>query len=75
MGDNAHPNVLKVINNERKHLTYHETTDCISEQIVSVITQVCKDSKLWIHTNLGRPSFSFIYSFKFTCFCILDIWT
>ena len=49
--------------------------DCIAEQIVSVITQVCKELKLWIHPNLRRPSFSFIYSFKFTYFCIVDIWT
>ena len=41
---------------------------CIAEQIVSVITQVCKGSKLRIDPNLRRPSFSFTYSFKFTYF-------
>ena len=34
--------VLKVINNERKILTHHEIIDLIAEQIVFVITQVCK---------------------------------
>ena len=43
--------ILKVINNERKRLTYHEIIDDIAEQIVFVITQVCKESKLWIHWN------------------------
>ena len=33
--------VLKLINVERKMLTYHEITDRISEQIVSV----CKESE------------------------------
>ena len=47
--------VLKVINNERKILTHHEIIDRIAEQIVLVITQV----KLWIHSNLWRPSLSF----------------
>ena len=47
--------VLKVITNEIKILTDH---DSMAEQIQSVITQVCKESKLWIHPNLRRPSFS-----------------
>ena len=47
--------VLKVITNERKILTDH---DSMVEQIQSVITQVCKESKLWIHPNFRRPSFS-----------------
>ena len=51
--------VLKVINNERKILTHHEITDCIAERIESVIPQVYKESKLWIHPNLRQPSFSF----------------
>ena len=33
---------LKVINNERKILTHHEIIDRIAEQIVSMITQLCK---------------------------------
>ena len=33
------------------------------------------ESKLWIHPNLRRPSFSFTYSFKFTYFCIVYIQT
>ena len=41
--------VLKVANNERKILTHREIFDCITEQIESVITQVRKESKLWIH--------------------------
>ena len=35
--------VLKVINNERNILTHHEIIDRIAEQIVFVITQVCKE--------------------------------
>ena len=35
---------LKVINNERKILTYHEIIDSTVEQIVLVITRVCKES-------------------------------
>ena len=58
--------VLKVINNERKKLTDYEIIYRISEQTVAVITQVCKESKLWTHPNLRRPCFSFAYSFKFT---------
>ena len=27
------------------------------------------------YPNLRRPSFTFTYSFKFTDFCIVDIWT
>ena len=37
--------VLKVINNERKILTHHKIIDRIAEQIMLVITQVCKESK------------------------------
>ena len=36
--------VLKVINNERKILTQYEIADRIAEQIMSVITEVCKES-------------------------------
>ena len=53
--------VLKVTNNERKISTHHEIIDCMAEKNVSVITQVCKKSKLWIHSNLRRPSFSFTF--------------
>ena len=56
---------LKVMNNERKILTHHGIIDHIAQQIVSVITQVCKESKLWIHPNLRSSNFSFTYSFKF----------
>ena len=42
---------------------------------IAVITQICKEPKLWIHPNLRRPSFSFTYSFKFTCFCTVHIQT
>ena len=38
--------VPKVINNERKILSYYKITDRIAEQIEPVITQVCKASKL-----------------------------
>ena len=65
--------VLKVINNEKKTLTDHEIINRIAQQIVMAITHVCKESKLQIHPNLGRPSFSFTYSFKFTYFCIVYI--
>ena len=67
--------VLKVINNETKILDHHEIIDCIAQQIVLVIDQVCKESKLWIHPNLRGPSFLFTYSFKFTYFYIVDVWT
>ena len=43
--------ILKVIKDERNILTHHEINRN-SEQIVSVITQVCKETKLWIHSNL-----------------------
>ena len=65
--------ILKVINNERKKLTHHEIIDRIAEQISSVITEVSKESKLRIHSNLGRPRFSFTYSFKFTCKCFVRL--
>ena len=58
--------VLKVINNGRKKLTHHEIIDRIVEPTVSVITQACKESNLWIHPNLRQPRFSFSYSFNFT---------
>ena len=48
--------VLKVTNNGRKILTNHEIIDHIAEQIESVITQVYKESKFWIHRNLHGPS-------------------
>ena len=64
--------VLKVINNQRKILTHHEIIDRIAEQIMLVITQVRKESKLWIHPSLRRPSLSFTYLFKFTYYCIVD---
>ena len=68
--------VLKIINNERKLLIHHDIIGFISEQIVSVITQVYKESKLWmIHPNLRRPKLSFPYSTAFTYFCIVEIWT
>ena len=68
--------VLKIINKERKLLIHHDIFDCISQQIVSVITQVNKESKLWmIHPSLRRPKFSFNYSIAFTHFCIVEIWT
>ena len=38
--------VLKVINNDRKILTHHEIIDRIAQITVSIITQVCKESKL-----------------------------
>ena len=57
--------VLKVINNERKNLTHHEVIDRIAQQIAFVITQMCKESMLWIHPNLRGPSFSFTYSLTF----------
>ena len=69
--------VLKVINNDRKSLIDHKIIDRIAEQIESVITQVYKELKFWIHPNpnLGRWRFSFTYSFKFTYFCIIYIYT
>ena len=43
--------VAKIINNDRKLLTDHEIIDCTAEQIESVITQVCEESKFWIHPS------------------------
>ena len=61
-GDNAHPNFCSKSNNERNILTHHEIIDCITEKVKSVITQVCKESKLWIHPNLRWPSFSLTFN-------------
>ena len=36
-----------------KILIHHEIIDCIAEQIISVITQVCKELKLWIIRTYG----------------------
>ena len=38
--------VLKIINNETKYLTHHEIIDCTADRIVSVIAQMCKETKL-----------------------------
>ena len=67
--------VLKVTDNERKILNRHNIVNCIAEKVVSVIAQVCKESKSRIHPNLRRPNFSFTYSFKLTYFYIVDTWT
>ena len=58
--------VLKIINNETKHLTHHEIIDRTADKIVSMIAQICKETKLWIHPTLQRLNFSFTYLFKFT---------
>ena len=65
--------ILKVINNQIKILTDHKIVDRDAEQSESAIPQVCKESKLWIHPNLWRPSFLFTYSFKLTYFAIIYI--
>ena len=65
--------VLKVNNNKKIFLTHHEVIDRIAEKTESVITQVYKETKLWIHPNLRRIIFSLTFSFKFTYFCIVDI--
>ena len=54
---------FEVINNERKILTHYEIIDRIARQID--LTQVYKQSKLWIHPNVRLPRFLFTYSFKF----------
>ena len=66
--------VLKVINIEKKFLTHHATIDSMTEQIESVIIQVCKKSELWAHPNLQQTTFSLTFSFKLTYICIVDIW-
>ena len=46
---------LNVISNEekkKKKLIHHKIIHRIAEQIETVFTQVCKESKLWIHSNL-----------------------
>ena len=60
-GDSAHLNFCSNSNNERKILTHHEIIDCITEKIESVIAQMCKESKLWIHPNLRWPGFSLTF--------------
>ena len=40
---------LKVINNERKILTHHEIIDCITQQIVLVITSELTEAKFLIY--------------------------
>ena len=69
--------VLKIINNETIYLTHHGIIDCTAHKIVSVIVQMCKETKLWIHPTLQRLNFSFTYSFKFTYIDLMyiDIWT
>ena len=57
---------LKVINNERKTLTHHDTIDHNAAHIVQI-------NKPWIHPNLRQPNLSFVYSSKLTYFCIVDI--
>ena len=57
--------VIKIINKETKILTHHEIIDCMAEQIESVITQMYKESKLWIHPNLRRPGFSLTFYITF----------
>ena len=63
------------MNIERKILTHYEIIDHMPEQTESAITQVNKESKLWVHPNLKLTSFSLNFSFKFTYICIPDIWT
>ena len=63
---------LKVINYERKLLTDHEIIDRMVGQIESVITQLCKESKLRIHANLRRPGFSIIFHL-ISFFCAVGI--
>ena len=63
--------VLKVINNGKQKLTHHQITDRIAEQTASVIIQTSKE--LRINSNIRRPCFSFIYSFKFTYKCFVWI--
>ena len=61
--------------NERNILTLHEIIDCIAEKTVSVIIPLCEETKWWIHPNLRQTNFLYTYSFIFTYFCIVDIWT
>ena len=57
--------ILKVINNERKILTHNEIIDRIAEQIVLVITRVCKESMSSSELTAVKCLiyFSFIYLF------------
>ena len=58
--------IMLIINNERKIWTHHEIIDCTADKIVSVIAQMCKETKLRNHPTLQRLNFSFTYSLKFT---------
>ena len=42
---------------KEKFLTYQEIIDRIAEQIESVIFQVCRKLKLWIHRTYGSQFF------------------
>ena len=64
--------VLKVINDGRKILIRHEMIDRIAEQIVLVITRVCKESMSSSELTAVK---CLIYLFKFTYFCFVDVWT
>ena len=49
----------------------------MAEETESVITQLYKESKLWVHSKLQQiccTSFSLTFSFKFTYICIVDTW-
>ena len=62
--------VLKVINNERKNLTHHEVIDRIAQQIAFVITQMCKESRLWIHPNLRAQVSHLLIHLLLYCRCM-----
>ena len=77
-GDNAYQIfVLNVINIEWQSLVYPEIIYHMAEETESVITQLYKESKLWVHSKLQQiccTSFSLTFSFKFTYICIADTW-
>ena len=56
---------------KKKSLTRNEIIDRIAEQIILVITRVCKESM----SSSELLSVSFTYLFKFTNFCFIDVWT
>ena len=67
--NNAHPNFHSKSNKRwEKNFNF---IDRMTEQIESLINQVCKESDYWVYSNLQRPRSSFFQ--KSIYFCIVDV--
>ena len=67
--NNAHPN-FRSKSNKRWEKNFN-FIDRMTEQIESLINQVCKESDYWVYSNLQRPRSSFFQ--KSIYFCIVDV--